>query len=111
MPPMAAHEPLNVHVVDPSAYAPPYDHELCRALARAGANVELHTSRFAYGPVPAGEQYRTQRSFYRWQPGDARARRFAELVQHAPDMLASRHRARPPDVVHLQWLAVEPVDV
>src|SRR3954469_4393447 len=111
MPPMAAPEPLNVHVVDPSAYAPPYDHELCRALARAGANVELHTSRFAYGPVPTDDEYLTQRSFYRWQPGHQRVRRFAKLAQHGPDMLAYRLRARRPDVVHVQWLALEPGDV
>src|SRR3954453_1082894 len=109
---MAVHEPLNVHVVDPSAYAPPYDHELCRALARAGADVELHTSRFAYGPVPGDNGYRTYRSFYRRQPARGpRARRLAQLAQHGPDMLAYRRRARRPDIVHLQWLPLEPVDV
>src|SRR3954467_7875290 len=85
---------LNVHIVDPSAYAPPYDHELCTALARAGASVELHTSRFAYGPVPANAEYRSCRTFYRWQPATRRprVRRFAKLAQHGPDMLAYRRR-------------------
>jgi glycosyltransferase involved in cell wall biosynthesis len=104
--------PLNVHIVDPSAFAPPYDHELCSALARAGADVELHTSRFSYGPVPDGGDYRVYRSFYRLQPARrVRARRLAKLAQHGPDMLAYRRRARRPDVVHLQWLPLEPVDV
>jgi len=47
---------MKVHVVDPSAYTPPYDHALCSALGGAGAEVSLYTSRFAYGPVlpPSG---------------------------------------------------------
>ena len=40
---------MHVHVVDPSAYTPPYDHALSAALAAQGAEVELFTSRFAYG--------------------------------------------------------------
>ena len=44
-----------VHVVDPAAYTPPYDHALSAALARAGAQVELITSRFPHGPVPRPE--------------------------------------------------------
>ena len=35
---------MRVQVVDPSAYTPPYDHALCAALARGGAEVELITS-------------------------------------------------------------------
>ena len=44
-------------VVDPSAYTPAYDHALCAALAGAGASVQLVTSRFAYGEVPAPDGY------------------------------------------------------
>ena len=58
-----------VHVVDPPAYTPPYDHALCAALAGAGAQVELVTSRFGYGPVPAGEGYAVREAFYRFAPG------------------------------------------
>ena len=49
---------MHVQVVDPSAYTPPYDRALCGALARAGAEVELVTSRFAYGDVPSADGYR-----------------------------------------------------
>ena len=49
---------MRVQVVDPSAFTPPYDHALCSALARAGATVELVTSRFAYGEAPAPDGYR-----------------------------------------------------
>ena len=48
------HSPMKVQLVDPSAFTPPYDRALAAALARAGAEVELLTSRFLYGPVPAG---------------------------------------------------------
>ena len=44
---------MRVQVVDPPAYTPPYDRSLCAALARAGAEVELVTSRFVHGAVPA----------------------------------------------------------
>mgnify|MGYP006353982731 FL=1 len=43
---------MRVQIVDPAAYTPPYDHALAGALARAGAQVELVTSHFPYGPVP-----------------------------------------------------------
>ena len=104
---------MRVQVVDPSAYAPPYDHALCAGLARAGADVELITSRFSYGPVPAPEGYARFERFYRWIP-DGRARRLrtaAKLAQHVPDMVAHRRAAAGADVVHYQWLPVDALDV
>jgi glycosyltransferase involved in cell wall biosynthesis len=102
-----------VQVVDPSAFTPPYDHALCAALARAGAKVELVTSRFAYGEVPRGEGYATRDFFYRRALGDAgsRTRRAAKLAQHATDMLRYARHARAADIVHFQWLTVQPLDV
>jgi len=107
--------PLRVQLIDPSAFTPPYDHALAAALARAGAEVELVTSRFAYGEVGQGDGYRTSPSFYRITPGAAgsRLRMAAKLAQHLPDMarLAGHVRRERPDVVHFQWLTVQPVDV
>ena len=40
---------MRVAVVDPQAFTLPYDDELCRALAAAGAEVELLTARFTHG--------------------------------------------------------------
>jgi glycosyltransferase involved in cell wall biosynthesis len=103
---------MRVHVVDPSAYTPPYDHALCRALGAAGADVELFTSRFAYGPVAGAEGYRRRELFYRaarFQPG-SRAQRVAKLAEHVPDMLRYRRAARSADVVHFQWLPVQHLD-
>lgn len=103
---------MRVHVVDPSAFTPPYDHALCRALARAGAEVELHTSRFAYGRVAAPEGYERCESFYRRaaRVRGARARRLAKLAEHVPDMLRYRRTALAADVVHFQWLTVQHLD-
>jgi glycosyltransferase involved in cell wall biosynthesis len=103
---------VRVHVVDPSAYTPPYDHALCCALGLAGAEVELFTSRFAYGPVAVPERYVRRELFYRAArfPPSSRVQRAAKLAEHVPDMLAYRRAARAADVVHFQWLPVQHVD-
>ncbi|MGO8904977.1 MAG: glycosyltransferase family 4 protein [Solirubrobacteraceae bacterium] len=103
---------MRVHVVDPSAYTPPYDDALCRALAAAGAEVELYTSRFAYGPVARPRGYARREFFYRMTPGasGSRLRMGAKLLQHVPDMLRYRAAARTADVVHFQWLTVQHLD-
>ena len=103
---------MRVHVVDPSAYTPPYDHALCRALATAGAQVRLYTSRFAHGPVAAPAGYERHESFYRLaaRVPDARARRAVKLAEHVPDMLRYRRVASSADVVHFQWLSVQHLD-
>jgi glycosyltransferase involved in cell wall biosynthesis len=114
---------MRVHVVDPSAYTPPYDDALCRALARAGANVELYTSRFTYGARPAPDGYVRHEHFYRRAHGTARAgtspasgprplaARVLKLLEHGPDMLRYRRAARGADIVHFQWLSVQPLDL
>jgi glycosyltransferase involved in cell wall biosynthesis len=103
---------VRVHVVDPSAYTPPYDDALCSALARAGAEVELFTSRFVHGPLPPARGYARHESFY---PRSARIRspalrRAAKLAEHVPGMLGYRRRAARADVVHFQWLTVQHLD-
>ncbi len=104
---------MRVDVVDPAAYTPPYDHALCAALARAGVEVELVTTRFPYGPVPREQGYSVNERFYRLgggRPGSP-SQRITRLAQHVPDMLRYRRAARVSDIVHLQWLAVQPIDV
>jgi glycosyltransferase involved in cell wall biosynthesis len=101
-----------VQLVDASAFTLPYDHALAAALAGAGADVELITSRFAYGTPPAPDGYVRRELFYRRARGapGSRARLAAKLVEHVPDMLRYRDVARSADVVHFQWLAVQAVD-
>jgi glycosyltransferase involved in cell wall biosynthesis len=103
---------MRVHIVDPSAFTVPYDHALSAALATAGADVELITSRFAYGAAPAPDGYAVRELFYRHARGAAgsRARLAAKLVEHVPDMLRYRDVAKAADVVHFQWLPVQAID-
>jgi glycosyltransferase involved in cell wall biosynthesis len=112
---------MNVQIVDPSAFTPPYDRAFAAALARAGVEAELVTSRFLHGDVPPVEGYRVDERFYRRSAArglDARARLPFKAAEHLPDMLRFRRdaarRARTgagPDVVHFQWLTVPPLDV
>ena len=104
---------MRIQLVDPSAFTPPYDHALAAALARAGADVELVTSRFQYGPVPREEGYRVTELFYRRtaaRPLEARGRTALKLAEHVPDMLRYRRHAEAADLVHWQWVSVQPVD-
>ncbi len=103
---------MNVHIVDPSAFTPPYDHALSAALARAGAQVELITSPFGYGAVPAPDGYVRREFFYRHLPGrpGSTLRRAAKTAVHVPQMLAYRRAAAATDVVHFQWLDLQWLD-
>jgi glycosyltransferase involved in cell wall biosynthesis len=100
---------MRVQIVDPPAYTPPYDRSLCAALARAGVEVELVTSRFTHGPVPPAEGYRVREAFFRRSserdPG-ARGHRVLKLAEHAADMVRYRRDGVRADVVHYQWLPV-----
>ena len=105
---------MQVQLVDPSAFTPPYDHALAAALARAGARVELVTSRFLYGPVPAADGYRVTEHFYRRSARrgrDARGRLALKLAEHVPDMARYRRVAEQADLVHYQWLTAPPLDL
>ena len=96
---------MKVHVVDPPAYTPPYDHELCAALAAAGVEVELITGPFRHGEVPEPNGYERRELFYRQG-----ATRVARAAAHVPDMLRYRQTARAADVIHFQWLAIPSLD-
>jgi glycosyltransferase involved in cell wall biosynthesis len=103
---------MKVQLVDPSAFTPPYDRALAGALARCGAEVELLTSRFLYGPVPEPDGYRVRECFYR-RSGErgleAPARRALKVAEHLGDMRRLRG-ALDADVVHYQWLTMPALD-
>ena len=102
-----------VQLVDPSAFTPPYDRALAAALARRGADVELVTSRFLYGPVPEADGYRVEERFYRRSAArglDAPGRRAFKLAEHLTDMLAFRSSGAAADVIHYQWLTAPGLD-
>ena len=102
---------MNVKLIDPSAFTPPYDRSLAAALAAEGAKVELITSEFTYGPVPEPEGYEVSLDFYRRI--SPRARRISKALQHVPEMRRMRRRidsAPDPVVAHYQWLTMPRVD-
>jgi len=105
---------MRVQIVDPSGDVTPYDHALSAALARRGADVELVTSRFLYGPIPPERDYGVSETFYRRATRRGlearRSRRALKLLEHVPDMLRYRRRAAAADVRHFEWLPLEPVD-
>jgi glycosyltransferase involved in cell wall biosynthesis len=104
---------MRVQIVDPAAYTPPYDHALAGALARAGADPELITSRFPYGPVPAEQGYEVRELFYRRATRAGigpRRRRLLRAAEHIPDMWRYRRIAEEADVVHYQWLPIPALD-
>lgn len=104
---------MRVTLVDPSAFTPPYDRSLAAALAGAGADVQLLTSRFLYGPVPEPAGYRVRELFYRRSAErglEAPGRLPFKLAEHLGDMSRLRRAVGPADVVHYQWLTVPSID-
>jgi glycosyltransferase involved in cell wall biosynthesis len=103
---------VRVLLADPPAFTPWYDHELAAALGRAGAEVELATSRFRFGALPDPDGYRRSERFY---PVSSRLFRRSRLrlplkaVEHL-QVMRSLSNARA-DVLHLQWLALPQADV
>jgi glycosyltransferase involved in cell wall biosynthesis len=105
---------MKVQLVDPSAFTPPYDRALAAALARGGAEVELLTSRFLYGPVPEPAGYRVEERFYRRAAKrglGASGRVPFKAAEHLGDMLRYRRDPGEADVVHYQWLTFPALDV
>ncbi len=102
---------MRVVLADPPAFTPQYDHALAAALAGAGTDVELVTSRFRFGEAPAPAGYERQESFYLLSSrlfGRSRLRLPLKAAEHAPGMLGLLRRR--PDVLHLQWLAAPELD-
>jgi glycosyltransferase involved in cell wall biosynthesis len=102
---------VRIVIADPPAFTPAYDHELAAALARAGADVELVTSRFRFGEAPAADGYRRSEPFYPLSSRlfqRSRLRIPLKVVEHVPAAAALSRRR--PDVLHLQWLAAPELD-
>ena len=102
---------MKVVIADPPAFTPAYDHELAAALARAGVDVELVTSRFRFGETPEPDGYRRSELFYPLSSRlfkRSRLRLPLKLAEHVPGTAALLRRR--PDVLHMQWLAAPELD-
>src|SRR6202007_1872051 len=106
-----AYGAVRVLPADPPASTPPYDHELAAALVRAGADVELVTSRFRFGDAPEPDGYRRRELFYPVSSrlfGRSRLRLPLKVAEH-PAGLAALRRIQA-DVLHMQWLPAPELD-
>jgi glycosyltransferase involved in cell wall biosynthesis len=102
---------VRIVLADPPAFTPQYDHELAAALARAGAEVELVTSRFRFGEAPEPAGYVRSEVFYPLSSRLFRRSRLRvplKLVEHPLGM--GRLSVAAADVVHVQWLPVPYLD-
>jgi glycosyltransferase involved in cell wall biosynthesis len=102
---------MRILLADPPAFTPQYDHELASALARAGNEVELVTSRFRFGEVPEPEGYKRSQLFYPVSSRLFRRSRLRlplKLVEHPIGL--TRLARRTADVAHVQWLAAPEID-
>jgi len=85
---------VRVVLADPPAYTPWYDHELATALARAGADVEVATSRFRFGELPRPAQDLVDLARVKLE-----AQLLGILMVHMKDPGSARALARAPGVV------------
>jgi glycosyltransferase involved in cell wall biosynthesis len=109
---------VKVLVVDPPYFTLPYDLHFCRALAEAGAEVELIGRPQRGYEIVGDEPFRLRPIFYPRSEarGDGwkttRGTKLLKGVEHglglvALDRLATATR---PDIVHFQWLVVPALD-
>jgi glycosyltransferase involved in cell wall biosynthesis len=101
---------MRVVLADPPAYTPPYDRCLAGALARAGADVELVTSRFRFGAVQPAGGYEAREWFYPLSSrlGGSRLRLALKALEHPFGM--ARLATLRPDVLHVQWFGAPEAD-
>jgi glycosyltransferase involved in cell wall biosynthesis len=101
---------MRVVLADPPAYTPPYDRHLAEALAGAGAQVELVTSRFRFGSVRPAAGYAVREWFYPLSSrmGSSRVRLAVKAIEHPLGM--ARFATVKPDVLHVQWFGAPEAD-
>ena len=101
---------MRVVLADPPAYTPPYDRSLAAALATAGAEVELVTSRFRFGDVARPDGYRAREWFYpvSSRMPTTRVRLAVKALEHPVGM--ARFALLRPDVLHVQWFGAPELD-
>ena len=110
---------MRVAIVDPQAYTPPYDDELCRALAAAGADVQLLTAHFTHGQAPEPRGYVRRELFGPPLAGlierrpSSRVRVPLKACGHALGLarLIRQTRSWGADIVHWQWAPLPSLDI
>ena len=105
-------KPCASSIADPPAYTPWYDHELASALARAGAVVEVATSRFRFSELPPPLRLPARRALLSALVAALPALARAPAAEGASSTRACSARCRrgSTDVLHVQWLALPQAD-
>ena len=109
---------MEVVMLDPSAFTPPYDHHLCAGLAAIGCDLTLLTTDADYYLWDGETSYDRVEYFYGHTNGlyadrDSLPGRTAlKGVEHLLDMarVVREVRSRDPDMVHFQWLPLPVID-
>ncbi|MFO1048914.1 MAG: glycosyltransferase family 4 protein [Geminicoccaceae bacterium] len=105
-------------VVDAAYFTLPYDLHFCRALAGAGAEVELIGRPLRAYEAAADEPYPIRPLFYRlsesgggWRTTPAM--KLLKGFEHMAGLVALERLARKvrPDIIHLQWLVLPILDI
>lgn len=110
---------VRIALLDPPSYSPAYDHHLASALGARGHEVDLLTSPFAFGELPAPNGYRRRELFLPLsgkllqRAPRSRLRFVLKGAEYVPSVvrLVRSVGALDPEVVHVQWLAVERYDL
>ena len=105
-----------IALVDPGAYAPPYDDRLASSLAERGHSVHLLTAPFRFGETPRADGSRREELFFRLsfslfrRSPRSRWRLPLKAIEYLPGTNRLRRRIDEldPDVVHFQWLVHRP---
>lgn len=114
---MATQPVLHALLVDPSLFTAPYDTALTNGLMAAGVDVVWATRPTRQGDRQEIPIERTDTFFYRrtdeaaWVPEKLKS--VVKGIGHLAGLvtLLGRVRSRKPDVVHIQWIVVPPLDV
>jgi glycosyltransferase involved in cell wall biosynthesis len=107
---------MRVVMIDTANQAPYYTYPLCRALASEGCQIELITAPYIYEALPpTGIVERHLFGRTSTLPVLRRSQRLRQLargIEYPLDWAAALRRVRllRPDVVHVQWAMLPPVD-
>jgi glycosyltransferase involved in cell wall biosynthesis len=103
---------MHVLMANPPGYGgPDYDDHLCSELGRLGVDVDLVTSRFRFGEVPAASGYRRRELFYPLSSrlfGRSALRIPLKVAEHPVGLL--RMYLQRADIVHVQWMTIPELD-
>lgn len=109
---------MNITILDPGGYTAHYDGNLCHELARRGHAVRLDTSRFLFESVTPLGGYEVRNCFFdtvhrrRLIRSTPLARQAFKIGSYPRDLMRWTRDLieQPPEVLHVQWSLIPPLD-